>query len=73
MAMVGKSLFHYRVLEALGRGGIGIIYKAEDTKLDQTVVIKVLPSPAAVFSELRLKSTTQICQIYTAFRTGYKN
>ena len=70
MAMVGKSLFHYRVLEALGHGGIGIIYMAEDTKLDQTVVIKVLLSPAAVFSELRLKSTTQICQRYTAFRTG---
>jgi len=44
--MVGKNLSHYKILEEPGRGGMGIVYKAENTKLDRTVAIKVLPSAA---------------------------
>ena len=52
--MVGKTLRNYQIIEKLGEGGQGAVYKATDTKLGRTVVIKVLP-PELTVKESNLK------------------
>lgn len=44
--MIGRELSHFRVLEEIGAGGMGVVYRAVDLSLNRAVAIKVLPAEA---------------------------
>jgi serine/threonine protein kinase len=53
--MIGRSILHYKITEELGYGGMGKIYKAEDTRLERDVAIKFLPHHISIDPDQRIR------------------
>ena len=68
--MTGQTISHYRILEKLGEGGMGVVYKAEDNKLQRTVALKFLPPHASENRERFLREAQLTATLDHDYSTG---